>query len=297
MTRPRAGTTLVEFLIFFAIAVVVLGVAWSMLGSSTRLGRRAVENVTLQGQVRNVIEYMTRDVTAAYLIDEPNGTSPVPHDKLVVYRYAAKDARRRLGLNEATIQPNTGLPGSTYPIGNMTDGSVHKLVMTRVTYAYDSTKKEVTRETVAGTLAAVAPDSSQGNPRMIVAYEFTPLGSAGSRPRVLGRNVTRFEIVPAGYDPTVIDAKTGRGRLLDTKSLPALPVGAHQPQATPADGPKSDRTAMVVVRIRAEFDKGDNVKKAEDTSTELITKIWSYPKLYDHVHRPYFSSVDHDLRY
>jgi hypothetical protein len=63
-------------------------------------------------------------------------------------------------------------------------------------------------------------------------------------------------------------------------------------------GQRIDRTLGVILRVKADFHADDEtVKVAQDSSMEILTTILSYPKLYDTAYRPFFSSVDADLRY
>ncbi len=290
-SAARRAVTLIEALFFTVIASIVLWFVWHMVGQGTILGRRAVEEIALQQDIRNVVENMVRDVSAAYLIAEPHGETPLPAKKVVVYKYVELDASQRLKDNQADIQAN-GMPGSAYPFGPIQGETAHATLMMRVTYEYLEAEQQVVRKELPGRLLNVA---SADSPRIITEYRFEGLGTEGILP--MAENVTQFEIVPGGYDSRAIDLRTGRGAVTDTSKIGARQLGPFAPADGPGPGPKQDRTVFVVLRIKTAFDKGPDMKKAQDSSMDMVTKIWSYPRLYEHIYAPFFSSMDHDLRY
>lgn len=275
----RRGFTLIEAAFFIAVAVALVAVAWELLAKGGRTGRLAVEGLGLQQGVRAVVENMVPDVNSAYLILEPRGGTEVPGRRLELYRFLFKEASDRLDLNNAA--------GGAYPFHNEAGASEHKLKVAQIVYAYDPGTKTVTRTWKAGVLTARASEAK------VEGFEFQEgvPGTSGVGPneeRVLASDVSTFEVYPGAYDDSQIDPKTGRGRVVDTGSLPSETGGVEG---------AAHRTCFVVLRIRAELDKGADVKKADDTSMEILTRIWSFPRLYDQLYRPHFSSVDEDLRY
>lgn len=272
------------------IGAMILTIVFNMINRGVGSLQKTTEAISVQRGMRNVVENMARDVAGALLIEEPNGSHTTPHNKVVVYRYGLELAQQRLTTNDSPSAPE--IPQSAYPFGNLATDSVNRLTVLRIEYEHDPTEKVVKRRFVPGELSAVA--AAAESPRLVSRYDFSPIGTPVESN--MASNVTTFEVVAAGYDPYNLDLRTGRGRVLDTASLPARPVGPILTPGGPGPGPKTDQTCLIVLRVGGSFER-PNPTRRTDGSMEIVTKMWSYPKLYDHVYAPYFSSVDHDLRY
>ncbi len=60
---------------------------------------------------------------------------------------------------------------------------------------------------------------------------------------------------------------------------------------------KRARVAMVVLNFKALFDEGLYKDRLKQPEIEVMTKIWSYKRINDHVYKEYFSSQDEDTRF
>lgn len=270
MRRP--GYSLIEALIFMTIAVILIGGAWHVLLGGTRIGRTAVEGITLQQGVRNVVENMVRDVNGAMMIHEPNaGTPQLPWARLVLYVHQNVDPGDRVAL-----QPGAQGPGTPYPFASTAGASQFLLPVLQVAYLSDSSANTVSRAVTKGNLVYRATGG--------VVEEYAFQATASSESKVLAREVQFFEVWPYAFDAS--QRREG--------GLPPL-VLANQAAGS---GDRIDRTLGVIVRVKANFHPDDEtVKQAQDSSMEILTTILSYPKLYDTAYRSFFSSVDADLRY
>lgn len=285
--RRSRGFTLVETAIFFIIVVILLGAAWKILNTGTRIGRTAVQGIALQQGVRGLMENMVRDVNGCLMIAEPNAetlasSSGGPHGKLVVYTSRDQDPNQRL-----EIQGGSGEGGDiSYPFAHLQSETRYRLPVYQITYEYDGDSHTVSRLVVAGDLYSVVPapgELAEGQQAGVVqSYEFQAGGVP--RKRVLAREVEYLRLYPFSYD---------HSRRSETSGMPRVALTHRLPGA----GARMDETAGVALRVKASYHQEQEVKRAQDSSMEIVTRIWSYPKLFDHIYRPYFSSVDRDLRY
>jgi hypothetical protein len=287
MKRLRRGVSLIEVVIFFTIAVILMGVAWSLLSRGSRLGRTAVQGIALQQGIRGLVENMVRDVNGCLMIHEPNAetlasASGGPHSRLVVYLNRRENPADRPSQQQA---PGGGTD-TPYPFAYLTQETKYQIPVLQVSYEYNKTDRTVTRIVTPGALLSLAPAPDQlqqgQTPGIVQEYQFSAAGTG--KGKVLAREVAVFRLYPFSYDHTRAHAKTRRPPVVLTHKLPG-------------EGARIDQTVGVVLKVKAAYRSERKVLKGEDSSMEIVTKIWSYPKLYDHIYRPYFSSVDGDLRY
>lgn len=281
MKRLRnAAFTLVEAVVFVAIASMLVILAWNFLFSGVKIGRTAAEGLSLHQGLRNLVENLTRDVNAAYLIAEPNAGNPNPHSGLVVYLFQdtslgdiADGKVPRLELDDNK--------GGVYPFAESTGATQQALPVYQVRYEYEVEKRIVRRRVLTGNLLLKSADDPRAHGR-ITGYEFVAAEPANKRRQIrinqiMAREVEVFELYGFGFGDIYPDTAIR--------------------QIVPASEVSSDQVTLVALRLRAAYQREGEVKKAEDSSQEILTQIYSYPKLYDYLYRPYFSSVDGDMRY
>lgn len=281
-TRRRAAT-LMELMIFITLTLLIVGAAWKILRSGTRIGKTAVEGLALQSGIRNLLENMTRDVNAAFLIGAPSFQTPFPDAGpevfVEVYQHFGSDAGRRIELPQNQ--------GSPYPFGRTKQANGYTLPALRVAYVFNREARTVTRAVASGLLQF---QTTPEQPSIVRGFGFNEGGQSPDmrrvrrRPTVMAREVELFEAHPIAFD---------LNRTLPGAPRPALVLGQDLP-----DGQRlQDRTVGIALRVRAAYRREQPVKAAQDSSMEILTKIYSYPKLGDVRFPRYFSSVDGDLRF
>lgn len=313
----RRGITLVELLVFSTASLMLIGVGWTLLRSGSIIGATTHEGLNLQQGVRNLLENLVRDTNAAIYILEPNGLTAAPANKVVLWLSNDEldgegfpELGARLDINGG---PNSaGLTGgrNPWPFFHVGEVSTWGIPVVQITYEWNEAEKTVTRivEPGAGVMATGGPGGV-----FIDSFTFQPGGTGFTQPstRLLAQNISQFDLYPFGYDETQIDPLTQLGQLEPTPDLPDVVVAAGNsstPQVAGFTGLASAgggapagttervaRTSMLTVHITSDFAFAN--ENARDQEIKMSTKIWSYPKLYEHVYFPYFSSIDDDLRF
>lgn len=286
----RRGFTLVETLIMMTIMVILIVVAWRVLGSGMGMGRTAVEGIALQQGIRNLMENLTRDVNGSMLILTPNAETQIPDPNQVVTIQLIQSSTEDPGQRHEYEWSGRGGSGSNadspYPFGKTTENNAYGLPVFQVMYQYDRTTKVISRGIRSGTLqySTEITDPTKLN------YTFIPdSGSSRTAVRrpgtVMARNVQTFEVAAIALDYSQLEPRTNRPKMVLTNTLDG-------------DGTKMYRTIGVALRVKADFrPEGEEVGMAKDSSMEILTKIFSYPKIADMQYGAFFSSTDNDLRY
>lgn len=268
MTRRR-GMSLAETLIVIAIGVLLVVVVYKLLMSATQRGEEMNEEIKLLGDVRVLVEQLTRDVAAAHVILPPEGDFKT---NLVLARYAAEDASDRLESNSANPVYPFFEPNSTVSL---------KLKLNRVKYSFDATKREVTRVEEKGVLEGkptLPSGVTKQDLRVISEYTFTAEGPVPGASKGPAHLISRFDISYMYYDD---------------KGLPKLAGAANEVY----------KTACVGLNLKAVQDQfmyaktaGKDLTRRQPT-VEIATKMWSQRKISEAMYPEYFSSVDDDLRF
>lgn len=311
----RRGVSLMEFLVFASLSLMLIGYGWDLVTSGSRVGSTTYEGINLQAGVRNLMENLVKDVNASVFIKEPNGLTSLPSNKIVLWVFSdAKDDSTGMVQPGERINFNNGgydsgsLSGGVnpYPFTHQGHPTRWHLPVLEVTYEWDSGSERVTRTAVPGDLWMEASEGMV----FVEDYSFHAIGST-SQVKVLSEHVQVFEIFPFGYDETDIDPVTQMGKLKPTKDCPdwvtgygtadtSVPAvagfgGGSGGGASAGSTERIGRTAMLLVKVKAVYDYANS--KYRDPEFEMTTKIWSYAKLYEHRYFQYFSSIDDDLRY
>lgn len=310
----RSGVSMVEFLMFTAMSLMLIGYGWDLLRSGSVVGSTTFEGLNLQAGVRNLVENLVKDVNASVFIKEPNGLTSLPSNKVVLWVFS--DAKEDVDLGMVEPGERINFNNGGYDSGSLTGGInpypfTHQghetrwhLPVLEVTYEWNSGSERVTRTAVPGDLWMEAGEGMS----FVEKYSFHAMGSP-SHSAVLSEHIQSFEIFPFGYDETDLDPETKLGRLKPTKdcpdwvtgfasgdaSIPTLAGFGGGTGASTGSTERIGRTAMLLVKVKAVFDYAS--PKYRDPEFELTTKIWSYAKLYEHQYFQYFSSIDDDLRF
>jgi hypothetical protein len=279
----RRGTSLVETMIFFLIAIVVIGMAWQILFGGVRIGRTAVEGVALQQGIRNLMENMVRDVNGAYMIAQPNGSSPFPEEEEVILYLHRTEQPPQRGVQDP--RERAEINGPLYPFASVQGETSYSLPVWMVRYRLE--RNGVIRRFVDGGRLVSNSDLASGG--IVSSFGFQPFtgqGSRGSRSgQVMARNVEFFRTYPFGYDITNLHPQLLIPMLTPTQDLPG-------------SGERYNLTSMLTVSVKANYHpEVQDQLRAQDSSMRMVTKIWCYPRVYELLYSPYFSSVDEDLRY
>jgi hypothetical protein len=310
----RQGVSLLEFVVFSALSLALIGYGWDLLRSGSIIGSNSYQGIALQAGVRNLMENMVKDVNASVFIKEPNGLTTTPATKVVVWIFsdAKESADKGMVKPGERINFNNGGPDSgsltgginPYPFAHAGNPTRWHLPVLEVTYEWDASAQIVTREAAPGDLWMEAEDGTS----FFQDYSFHPLGGASIK-KVLSENISEFEVYPFGYDETNIDSVTQMGSLKPTRDTPDFVTGLATAGAgaptlagfgtgtggSAGSTERIGRTAMLLVKLKAIFDYKH--AKYRDPEFQMATKIWSYAKLYEHRYFQYFSSIDDDLRF
>lgn len=286
----RRAFTLVETMVFVTIAVILIVVAWRVLNRGIGIGRTAVEGIALQQGIRNLMENLTRDVNGSVLILTPNGESPFPDPNQTIniqlIQSATEDPGERAAYewsDDGTARTNNETP---YPFGKTTEDTNYGLPVFQVIYQYDRTTRVVSRGIRSGTLQYTVETSDPTK----MSYKFIADTGNDRRavrrpPTVMVRNVETFEVAPLALDYSELEPLTGRPKMVLTSTLPG-------------EGAQMYRTIGLALRVKADFrEDATDVPMAKDSSMEILTKVFSYPKIADMQYGAFFSSIDNDLRY
>ena len=279
----RRAFTLVEVLIFVTIMVVLIAAAWRILNRGIGMGRTAVEGIALQQGIRNFMENFTRDVNGAMLILAPNGDSQVPDPNQVITVQLIQSAQENPGDRPEYAWSGGTNAESPYPFGKTTEDTNYGLPCYQVLYQFDRATGTVARGIRAGTLVYTVQTSDPTS----MNYSFVPGGGAAVRrpPTVMARNVETFEVAPLALDYSQLEPRTGRPKMVLTSALPG-------------SGARMYRSVGLAVRVKADFrPEDDDEPMGKDSSMEILTKVFSYPKIADMQYGAFFSSTDNDLRY
>lgn len=316
MRRVR-GVSAVEFIVFTAMSLMLIGVGYDMLRRGSIVGHTTHTGLQLQQGVRNLMENFVIDVQSSVYIGEPHALSGAPGDpshRVVLWLFndtrddstGVQKLGERLTINDG---PNSGgLTGGRNPWPfHHTDGPTRwHLPVLEVIYEWDEAGRKVIRKTAEGDLWQ---ETTEDAGAFVDKFTFQPTG-VGETERVMAENVEMFDVWPFGYDEHTIDPLTELGELRPTYQLPDL-VAAQGATAEPIRAgfgggsatvggnagttDRIPRTAMLWVKLKARFDYEST--KYRDPEVFMATKVWSHAKLHEHIYFPYFSSVDDDLRF
>ena len=157
-----------------------------------------------------------------------------------------------------------------------------------VTYRYDENEQTVSRKEEKG-IFWIGTTSQN----LSLAQEYGFESDSTVSERILGKNIKQFDIHYFGYERKW-DSSALPGSLKkvwDLKQVENLP-----------DSVKVGRTACILLHLKGLYDEGvysESMKGRGHRApeTELVTKIWSYPRMRDEMYHEYFSSVDWNLIY
>jgi hypothetical protein len=233
------------------------------------------------------MENFSRDVNGAVLILSPNAESQVPDPNQVVTVQLIQTAQENPAERHEYEWSGSGGSGSNtdspYPFGKTKEDTTYGLPCYQVLYQFDRSTGVVARGIRAGTLEYKVETSDPTK----LEYSFVPGGGAAVRrpPTVMARNVATFEVAPIALDYSQLEPRTGRPKMVLSSALEG-------------DGAKMFRTVGLALRVKADFrPEDDDTPMAKDSSMEILTKVFSYPKIADMQYSAFFSSVDNDLRY
>lgn len=264
----RRGVTLIEALLFGALAMILIAFAVGLQSRSFRLFGTAARTAALATDARASLENLVRGLRAAVLVTEPLSRVDWLRDgRLVYYRFASGDTRERLKANE------TGTAGRDYPFSADTgDETVWLVDCVRECWRLESGSLVV--ESAGGYLERRFVREEA--PR----YSFRPQESvAPASRRVLATHVTRFEATPVAL---MSDPSGPRGRRLALGDGSAL---------RPAE------IALVLLRLALEDRPADKPVAADEGQLEMATKVWLDSKSTEVRHPGRFSSLDEELEY
>lgn len=272
ISAGRRGLNLIETLLVSVIALVMLIVIYRMLTRGMELADSSSRAIALQQGARNLVENMVRDVNACHMFADAY------EDRFTVLKYQYDNPE----LNAAE---NLSRGNLTWPFFTSNAITQSRLPVYKCAYKYFSDRKVVMRKIRKGVLISktAAAGAVGENLLRYVDFAFEDQGAPRGEPdegRIVAKNVKKFKLTFFGYDDE------GDGQLKEAASLTARTLER-----------KIGKVCMVLLNFQAVFDEGlykDTLKQPE---IELMTKIWSYKGINDHIYKEYFSSQDVDTRY
>ncbi len=315
----RRGVNAAEFIVFTAMSMALIIAAYELLTSGSIVGGTTHQGLQLQQGIRNLTENLVKDVNASVFIGEPHGLTQLPAHKAVLWVYndeivggdgGMTNPGKRLQLNDGP--DGAGLVGgrNPWPFFHTKNPTRWHLPVMQVTYEWDQGSRTVRRTAMPGDLWVEATQAGSVFVDKISFQGGTAATTGPNAPRVMAENVDQFDLFPFGYNEYKLDTTTQLGEVKPVSELPDLVSGAGASTTPVVAGFGSGsagsggnagttdriaRTAMLLLHCKARFDYQS--EKFRDPEVYLVTKIWSYTKLYEHMHFPYFSSVDDDLRF
>lgn len=263
---------LIETLLVTVIALVMLIVIYRMLTRGMELADSSSRAIALQQGARNLVENMVRDVNACHMFADAY------EDRFTVLKYQYDNPE----LNAAE---NLSRGNLTWPFFTSNAVTQSRLPVYKCAYKYFADRGVVMRKIRKGVLVSktAAAGAIGENLLRYVDFAFEDQGAPRGEPdegRILAKNVKKFKLTFFGYDDE------GDGQLKEAASLTARTLER-----------KIGKVCMVLLNFQAVFSEGlykDTLKQPE---IELMTKVWSYKGINDHVYQEYFSSMDVDTRY
>jgi hypothetical protein len=261
-SRGRSAISLIETLIFTALALGLMSVAWGLMQKSGSIMDSATHGIDLQVGVRNLLENMVRDIGACHqVLDPPGGKDP--RTNLFLVKPASDEIDARLARN----------PDRSFPFASLaTPTTDQKMDAIRVSFLYDAARRTVQRKEEAGEFVA---RSDATDPSQLTRFAFAPQREIANK--LLATSVETFRLFHVGYDPIT-------GFIKPVAAAGLNPIGY-------------EKTACIAVKITAQFDEGLYKQDRAMPKIEIATKIWSMKRRADETYREYFSSGDEDLRW
>ncbi|MBI4872229.1 MAG: hypothetical protein HY814_11755 [Candidatus Riflebacteria bacterium] len=269
---PRRGVSLIEAILFAVIALVLLIVIYRFLTTGMELADESSKAIALQQGARNLVENMVRDVNACHMFAEAY------EDRFTVLKYQYEDPK-------FAVAENVGRGNLTWPFYTNDAVTVSRLPVFKCAYKFFPDKGTVMRKIRKGILVSKTPAAGGVGDNMLRLSEFSFEDQGGppgepAEGRVLARKVKKFKLAFFGYDDL------GDGSLKEATQLTANSLER-----------KIAKICMVVLNFQATFEEGLYKDKLKSPEIELMTKIWSYKGINDHVYKEYFGSQDVDVRY
>lgn len=281
-TYSRRAVSLAEMLLFTGLSVVVGAMVIELYIRGTGMTDSTQKAILVQQDIRAIVEYLSRDMNAAYWVLD-KGAGEREHGIMLV-KYASANTTERLKENMLGSDNRYD-----YPFFRSDEAAANRLDAQLITYEYDENEETVSRKEEKGIFITSTSSDAIG---YAVDYSFEVDEVLSDR--VLGKNVKQFDIDYFGYE-----------RSTDTADLPGLlkRVWDLEMVADMSDPVKIGMTACILLKIRARYEEGvysenyANKRGYRSPETELVTKIWSMPRLRDEMYHEYFSSVDWNLLY
>ena len=279
--RKRKGVSLVEFMLFTFLALLILGAIWHVMRRGMSMQDATAKSIDMMVQARNSLEYFARDVRLAISFMPPVDSSK---KEFVIIQDALDVHVNRLKLNR--------WKDNAYPFYDHNSDNRQFMPAIRVRYIFDEEKRTFTRIREMGVYAIGDNSQARG---IVGIHEFRASGE--KKEKVLATDMVRFDT------ETITIDRRGRPRLTSTLTpndfyLDSWPGNEEQI--------KIAQTAMVFVHLTTRFDKGlygldpDNPQGPKDRKAEevdIVTKIICHKKAIDTSEREWFSSADDDMRY
>ncbi len=271
--RPHLqGVSLIETLVVMVIAIILLIIIYSFLTKSTQIADHSGKSIQLQQGARNLLENMVRDINAAHMWADAQPNT------FTVLKY-------QFDKPEVVAAENVAKGHITYPFYK--DGSVTKarVPVFKCSYLWKKEQEVVLRKITKGVLVMATPATGLANENILKYSDYSfveqqPVAGEPAAGRVVATNVKKFDLTYFGYDDMA------DGLLKEASQVTALEAER-----------KIARVAMVLVHFQALFDEGSYADKVRQPKIEVMTKIWSYKRINDHVYKEYFSSLDEDTRF
>lgn len=275
--RGRLGTSLAETLLFMGLACVVGIAAMGVYQRGQIVTDETQKAILIQQDVRAIVEMLSRDMNAAWMVWDVGADRA---KKIRLVKYADENTEKRIQFNVVAQSRKD------YPFSRSDEYVSNRTYSYLVTYTYDPNAETLTRREETGAFTQKTGSADRNR-----AVEFSwARETTIMDDRVLGTNVKEFALSYFGYEGKPGPA-SGMGLLKKVADLTHLSMYG--------DEVKYSHTACLLLRIRSRFDEGVYAEgqghKAPEA--EMVTKIWSLPKLRDEMYREYFSSMDWDFRY
>lgn len=279
--RRRKAVSLVEFMLFTFLALLILGAIWFLMRRGMSLQDSTAKSIDMMVQARAVIEYFSRDARLAITFLPPS------QEKEVVIIQDALDVHvNKLKIND--------WKNNAYPFYNHKSENKQLSPAIRTRYVYDQEKRTLKRIRELGVLEV--SDSSQDR-GYAAGRRFIPASDAGKKERVLATDLVRFDVEHITID------RRGKPRHINSLKPEDLYLESWLGQEQCI---RYAQTAMLFLHLTTRFDKGlygldpDNPQRGKDRKAEevdIVTKVVCLKKSIDATEREWFSSADDDMRY
>ena len=325
-SRTKRGFTLTEMGIATALASIVLIVLWYMFHRGVSIQDATSKSIEIQIGARAFLENLVRDVNQGHrFMVVPSGDGEAFSGEglqICVIRYRGTNARERVDKNIGGILVGQKL--QTYPFlyvkSGIGDGGIEAYVSNdenktkhvtpcyRCIYTWDKAKMTITRTFEEGFLEE---RNHQKDPFHLSDLTFRAAGEDKKVKKELASDVKELKVKHLTYRQPKerrTEGVPGDGNLVDVEKLEPKDFNF---ESWPIDEKtyKIQQTSCIAVHFKASFERGLYGKKPGASSwenqgkdrkapqIEIYTKIWSYARLKDEIHKEHFSSMDDDLRY